>query len=215
MEIVGVVRNVRDQELREEIPKRFYLSVFRPLESEISPSMTYEIRTSGDARALLQTTRAVVRQADAAIPVSGVQTLVELVDWQLTQEKLIAQLSAGFGALALLLACIGLYGVLSYGVARRTNEIGIRMALGAQQARVVGMILKETSILLVAGLAIGIPATLGCARFVQSKLYGLKPADPLTLGAAIGILILVAVVAGYVPARRAARVDPLEALRYE
>jgi ABC-type antimicrobial peptide transport system permease subunit len=177
--------------------------------------MTYEIRTSGDARALLQTTRAVVRQADAAIPVSGVQTLVELVDWQLTQEKLIAQLSAGFGALALLLACIGLYGVLSYGVARRTNEIGIRMALGAQQARVVGMILKETSILLVAGLAIGIPATLGCARFVQSKLYGLKPADPLTLGAAIGILILVAVVAGYVPARRAARVDPLEALRYE
>jgi putative ABC transport system permease protein len=89
------------------------------------------------------------------------------------------------------------------------------MALGPQQARVVGMILKETSILLVAGLAIGIPATLGCARFVQSKLYGLKPADPLTLGAAIGILILVAVVAGYVPARRAARVDPLEALRYE
>jgi predicted permease len=215
MEIVGVVRNVRDQDLRGEIEKRFYLPVARPMGSDISPFMSYEIRTSGDAGALLQSARAVVRQVDPAIPVDSVRTLVDLVDERLTQEKLIALLSAGFGGLALLLACIGLYGVLSYGVARRTNEIGIRMALGAQQGRVVGMILRETAILLVAGLVIGVPATLGCARFVESKLYGLKPADPLTLIAAIGILILVAVVAGYVPARRAARVDPLEALRYE
>jgi predicted permease len=215
MEIVGVVRDVRDHGLRGDIARRFYLPVYRPMGPEIPPFMNYEIRTSGDAGAVLQAARGVVRQVDPAIPVNSVHTLVELVDRRLTQEKLIAQLSAGFGALALMLACIGLYGVLSYGVARRTNEIGIRMALGAHQGRVIRMILRETSLLLLAGLAIGIPATLACARFVQSKLYGLKPADPLTLGAAIGVLVAVAIVAAYVPARRAARVNPLEALRYE
>ena len=114
-----------------------------------------------------------------------------------------------------MLASIGLYGVLSYGVARRTNEIGIRMALGAQGGSVVRMILRETLVLIAIGLVIGIPASLACARFIQSKLFGLKPADPLTLAIVLGVLAAVALASGWLPARRAAKVDPLVALRYE
>jgi predicted permease len=215
MEIVGVVGDVRDHNLRGEISRRFYLPVFRPMGDQIPPFMNYEIRTSGEPAGTLQAARAIIRQIDPAIPVTSARSLIELVDRRLTQEKLIAQLSAAFGALALLLACIGLYGVLSYSVALRTNEIGIRMALGAERGRVILMVLRETSLLLLIGLAIGVPATLACARFVQSKLYGLEAADPLTLGAAIGIMAIVAIVSGYLPARRASKVDPLEALRYE
>ena len=114
-----------------------------------------------------------------------------------------------------MLACIGLYGVLSYGVAQRTNEIGIRMALGAERGVVIRMVLRETAILILIGLAVGVPGSLACARFVQSKFFGLKAADPLTLAAALGIMIAVAVASGYLPARRASKVDPLVALRYE
>ena len=177
--------------------------------------MNYEIRTYGDPAGVLKAAQDVVHSVDPSIPINSARKLVELVDRRLVQERMIAQLSAAFGGLALLLACIGLYGVLSYSVAVRTNEIGIRMALGAEQGTVIRMILRETSLLLIIGLVIGVPATLASARFVRSKLYGLEAADPITLGAAIGILIVVAIVSGYLPARRASRVDPLEALRYE
>jgi ABC-type antimicrobial peptide transport system permease subunit len=128
---------------------------------------------------------------------------------------LIAQLVSFFGVLALLLACVGLYGVMGHAVSRRTNEIGIRMALGAKSQSILWMVLRETLILVVAGIAIGVPVALSAARLVSTQLYGLSAADPLTLAAAVTLLIAVAALAGYLPARRASRVDPMVALRYE
>jgi ABC-type antimicrobial peptide transport system permease subunit len=133
----------------------------------------------------------------------------------MTQERLLAQLCAFFGALALLLASVGLYGVLSYSIARRTNEIGIRMALGAQRRTVLGMVLRETLVVVAVGIAIGVPVAFALTRLVSSKLYGLKATDPLTITVASLVLAAVAMLAGYLPARRASRVDPLIALRYE
>ncbi|HKH48857.1 MAG TPA: FtsX-like permease family protein, partial [Thermoanaerobaculia bacterium] len=127
----------------------------------------------------------------------------------------IARLAVIFGLLALLLAAIGLYGVISYTIARRINEIGIRMALGARRSRVLWMVLRETMLLALAGIAIGVPAALGSARAVSSRLFGLSPSDPTTLVVAIGILLVVAVFAGLIPGSRATRISPVQALRYE
>jgi len=137
------------------------------------------------------------------------------VDESLVRERLLATLSGFFGALALLLATIGLYGVMSYNVARRRNEIGIRMALGAEQSRVLRMVLGEVCLLVFIGLAAGLAATLATTGFVSSFLYGLTPNDPRTLGSAAAILAMVAILAGYLPARRASRLDPMTALREE
>ena len=213
--IVGVARDARDHSLRREIFRRFYLAARQPLGGYRAG---HELRDPhhGRSGAVIEA----VAQSDSGVrsgdPASARRkTLVTLLDDNLRQERIIAQLSAVFGGLALLLAAIGLYGVLSYAVAQRTNEIGIRMALGAGRGTVVRMILRETVVLIAIGLAVGIPASLACARLVQSKLFGLKPADPLTLAVALGVMIAVALVSGYLPARRASKVDPLVALRYE
>lgn len=212
--IVGVSRDARDHSLRREVFRRFYLSALQPL-GGYSPFMNYEIRTYGNPSQAIQAARREILSFDPSIPIGSVKTLETLVDDNLRQERIIAQLSTVFGGLALLLACIGLYGVLSYAVAQRTNEIGIRMALGAERGSIIRMVLRETSVLIVIGLAAGVPASLACARLIQSKLFGLKPADPLTLAAALGAMIVVAIASGYLPARRASKVDPLIALRYE
>jgi len=212
--IVGVARDARDHSLRRDVVPRFYLSALQPL-GGYSPFLNYEVRTSGDPSAILQAVRREIAAYDPAIPIGSLKPLDALVNNNMRQERLIAQLSTAFGGLALLLACIGLYGVLSYAVMQRTNEIGIRMALGAERSRVIGMILRETAVLLLIGLAVGVPASLACARLIESKLYGLKPADPFTLAVALGIMTAVAAASGYLPARRASRVDPLIALRYE
>jgi len=212
--IVGVARDARDHSLRREIFRRFYLSALQPL-GDYPPAMNYEIRTFGEPSRIVAAARREILAFDPLIPVESNRPLVAMLDDNLRQERIIAQLSTIFGALALLLAAIGLYGILSYSVAERTNEIGIRMALGAERARVIRMILRETAILIAIGLAAGVPASLACARLIQSKLFGLKPADPLTLAAALVVMVVIAISAGYLPARRASRVDPLIALRYE
>ena len=149
------------------------------------------------------------------LPIDDVVTLSDHIGRSLVQQKLVARLASFFGLLALLLACVGLYGVMSYGVARRTNEIGIRMALGARGRSVLWLVLREALLLVVIGLAIGVGASLMVTKTAESLLYELKPNDPLTITLATLLLAVVALVAGYLPARRASRVDPMLALREE
>jgi len=137
------------------------------------------------------------------------------VDQLINQEIIFARLCTGFAILGLIIACIGLYGTMSYAVARRTNEIGIRMALGAQRTGVLWMVLRQVFAMAIVGLAIGLPAALATSKFVESFLFGLKPNDPVTIGAAVSVLVAAAVTAGYAPARRASRIDPMVALRHE
>jgi ABC-type antimicrobial peptide transport system permease subunit len=156
-----------------------------------------------------------INQIDDKLPIFGVTTMSDSVHDVLDQDRLIAQLVSFFGALALILACIGLYGVMAHGVARRTNEIGIRMALGARAGNIALMILRETLYLVLAGLVIGVPAALFGARLIATQLFDMSPTDPITLVAAAVVMTIVALLAGYLPARRASRVNPLNALRYE
>ncbi|HKV37081.1 MAG TPA: ABC transporter permease [Pyrinomonadaceae bacterium] len=214
LEIVGVIADFKNQDAREKpIP-----AVYRPIlqiPDEASFSVNVQVRTNGDASSFAGPTRQVLNNIDDKIPIFGVTTLEDQVHENFQQDRLIAQLVSFFGVLALILACIGLYGVMAHGVARRTSEIGIRMALGARGGNIAWMILRETLVLVAIGLAIGIPTALFAAKFISSQLFGLKPADPVALIGAAVVLTLVALLAGYVPARRASRVNPLRALRYE
>jgi ABC-type antimicrobial peptide transport system permease subunit len=156
-----------------------------------------------------------MQRLDGQIPVYDLETMEAQIGESLFAERMVAVLSAAFGLLATLLAAVGLYGVMSYSVARRTREIGIRLALGAPRERVLGMVLREVGTLGAWGLALGLPLAVGLARLLASQLFGLPPHDPLTLASATLLLAAVTVLAGLVPARRAMRVDPMRALRYE
>jgi ABC-type antimicrobial peptide transport system permease subunit len=178
-------------------------------------SSNVEIRTSGDPASLAATVRQAIEQVDPKLPVFGVTTLREQLSGALQQEKLIAQLVSFFGVLALLLASIGLYGLMAHGVVRRTKEIGIRMALGAERRSIIWMVLKETVVLVLIGVVIGVPAAIGLSRLIASQLFGTSPSDPITLVGGALLLVGVALLAGFLPARKASKVDPLIALRYE
>ncbi|HKR96200.1 MAG TPA: FtsX-like permease family protein, partial [Candidatus Angelobacter sp.] len=175
----------------------------------------FEIRTAGDPEQMIATVRKTILSVNEDLPLDSARPLVESVDRTNAQPRMVARLCSIFGVMALLLAATGLYGVLSYGVARRTNEIGIRMALGAGKGRVIQMILRETGVMIVIGVVAGVIFTAIGVQLIKSNLYGLGALDPLAVVAAVAILGIVALVAGYIPAARAARVNPTQALRHE
>jgi predicted permease len=212
LEIVGVIGNIKSADARTAPIETMYTSIYQDDEPY---SAGFEIRSNGQPAQLGPVVRAAIAEIDPRLPILNVSTLSDQVNSTLKQDRMIAKLVSFFGLLALLLACIGLYAVMAHGVVRRTNEIGIRMALGAQRTNILWLILRDTLILVLIGLAIGIPLALGAAKLVSKQLFGLSPTDPFTLIFAAGILVVVAMLAGFLPARRASRVNPLIALRYE
>ena len=214
LEIIGVVGDIKSNDARDKSEPTVYRPILQ-IQEQGAYNATVLIRTTSDPTRLTPQVRQMLNQIDDKLPIFGVTTLDEQLHQTLDQERLIAQLVSFFGALALILACIGLYGVMAHGVARRTNEIGIRMALGARAGNIAWMVLRETLYLVLAGLVIGVPAALVGAKLISAQLFGLKPTDPLTLVGAAVVLTIVALLAGYLPARRASRVNPLNALRYE
>jgi predicted permease len=212
-EIIGVIGDTKYRDLRATVPNTLYL----PIDQEQQPSFarTLHIRTPLSAETMSAAIREQVRVLDKDLPVARILTFSTVVDAQLVRERLIAALSGFFGAIALLLASIGLYGVVAYSVQRRTREIGIRMALGAQRRSVIRMVLRHSLTLIGVGLVIGLPLSLWLSRLVTSLLFGVTPGDPMILAGAALLLLMAALVAAYLPARRAAHVDPMTALRHE
>jgi len=214
--IVGVVRDSHYQGARDQPQPELYRPLFQHgREQEFKWGfVSFELRY-GSGSSLLDQVRREVASVDRGLPVFRARTLRAQSEQSLLRERLLARLSTFFGALGLLLACLGLYGLMAYAVARRTGEIGIRMALGAARDHIIWLVLRETFGLTLAGLALGIPLALWGARYTKSLLFGIGAADPLTIAGAIAALIAVAALAGYLPARRALRVDPMAALRWE
>jgi predicted permease len=213
MEIIGVAGNARYGGLTNDIPPVVYMPYDQGYPRP--DQMVYALRTVGDPLRHVASVREIVRRADPRVPVSDVRTQAADIDQAINQEITFARLCSAFALLALVIACVGLYGSVSYTVARRTGEIGIRLALGAQAAGVVRMVMSEVLLLVAVGLAVGLAMALGTSRFVGSFLYGMKPNDPLTLSLAVLTLLGAALVASYAPARRASRIDPMIALRQD
>jgi ABC-type antimicrobial peptide transport system permease subunit len=203
--------NARYTRVRDPAPPTMYV----PYLQGVMPTAVFEVRTAGDPANALGAIREAVRQIDPNLPLMNVSTQVDEMDKGLQQERAFAQAYTLFGALALLLASIGLFGLMSYSVARRTSEIGIRMALGARSQDVLALVMRESMAVVFVGVAVGVVTALAAGRVVAALLFGVAPTDAPTMIGAVGVLVLVSALAGYLPARRAALVDPRVALRYE
>jgi predicted permease len=212
VQIVGICANTRYANLRDEGPPQFFMPYVQ--QAEVG-GMTYAIRTPLTPGELMPALRRVVQQTDRDLPIIDIRTQQEQIDATMQQERMFAALTTGFGVLALALASVGIYGIMAYSVANRTNEIGIRLALGAQPGQVRGMILRESGWLASVGVVVGVGGALALTRLVKSMLYGVQPGDPATLVGGSLLLLGVALAASWIPARRAAAVQPMDALRHE
>jgi predicted permease len=210
IEIVGVVKDAKYETLREEAQRIFYLPFFQ---GSSKLNTTFEVRTLREPVVLAKTIRRTVEELDPKVPVLRLQTMNNVVDESLRRERFVAQLAGFFSLIAILLAAIGLYGTMSYAVTLRTNELGVRMALGARVPDVIRLVFQESMLLVVIGVVIGLGAALGSTHYISSLLYKLSPTDPTTISLAVLVMLVVAALASYLPARRASRVDPMVALR--
>ena len=212
-EITGVLKDAKHQSLREQ-PWRF---IYIPIAQAIDRvnRLALSIRCSGNAMAFVPPMRKEIQSARSTLLITNISTMEKQVQRSLIRERLVSTLATAFGALALMLACIGLYGVLAYAVTRRTSEIGIRMALGATKSGIVWMILREAAALAIGGIVVGIPAVLALGRISRALLYGVESFDLPTFACALLVLLVFAAIAGIAPARRAGRLDPMSALRCE
>ena len=212
MEVIGVVKDIKYTNLRDEIPPQAYIPY---LASRGGGGMIVYVRTTAEPRGVMNLIREKVRDLDANMPIFDMRTTDDQIQNSLSAERMIASLSTVFGLLATILAAVGLYGLMAYNVVQRTREIGIRMALGAAQRDVVWMVMRDVLILVGIGIGVGVPVALALTSVVRSQLYGLTGHDPMTLVFATVGLAFVALAAGYIPAIRASRLDPMRALRYE
>lgn len=217
IEVVGVARDVHDHGIRDDVHRRFYIPATQAPEDIYGglTSPNFIVRASGNPSALLDSARKIVHDFDPNLQVTDASTANELVDNSLTDQIAVANLSGLFAGLALLLACIGLYGLMSYSVAGRTREIGVRMALGATRSKLVALVLREAMTMVVVGVVLGIPIAIAASRAMRTLLFEVTPVDPLSLVVTAFVLLLVAGFAAFMPARRATKVDPMVALRYE
>jgi predicted permease len=214
LEVVGVAAAARYGGIKREIPPVVYVPYTQVPFAQLE-QVTYAVRTESDPLRYAPTVRQVVHEADGRVPVNNLKTLAADIDQTINQEIVFARLCSAFALLALTIACVGVYATMAYALSRRTNEIGLRLALGAGRGAVIWMMLRDVCALAAVGLAIGASAALATSRFIESFLFETKPNDPRTITLAAAILLISALAAAYAPARQASRVDPLTALRHE
>jgi putative ABC transport system permease protein len=213
--IVGVVEDTKNTGMDKPAAPELYLQAHQVAQFGLSTNMNFVVRAGGDPQGLAAGIRAAVRDVDPSLPVYGLKPMSEVVGKSLVQPRFLSLLLATFSGIALFLAAIGIYGVMAYSVAQRTQEIGVRMALGAQRVHVLRLVFGQGFMLLLVGTLIGLGGAFALTRLMRNLLFEITATDPLTYSGVVGLLALIALLACYIPARRATRVDPLVALRYE